>query len=436
MDIFILAGLIMLNGVFAMAEIAVLTAKRGRLQNLSDEGNAAATIAIKLAEEPTRFLSTVQIGITSIGIMNGIYGESVLAEPFSDWLQRIGVKSDVAAPLATALVVIVVTYLSIVIGELVPKRIGQMRAERISCLIAQPMQWLALLAIPFVKLLSVSTRVLLRLLGFGAQADGSITEEDIHAMLLEGSNMGVIERHEHLIVKNVFRFDERPISSLMTPRSEMVYLDVSLPLQDNYRRVMDSPHTNFPVCDQQADNLLGVVNVKDVMAEITKSETVNLKALAKPSIFVLPGLNAMELLQRFRLSDIKMAFIVDEYGDLKGLVTLQDLLEALTGDFYSETEDDAYIVVRDDGSYLLDGLLPVIDVKDLLNLTELPEGSFQTLSGLIMALMDKVPMTGDKFELNQWSFEILDMDGRRIDKVLASRLPAMDGRQEENSNLT
>ncbi len=423
MEVFILVGLILLNGVFAMAEIAVVTAKRGRLQSLADQGNAAAASALKLADEPMQFLSTVQIGITSIGIMNGIYGESVLAEPFAQWLQSVGLRDATAAPLATVLVVIVVTYLSIVIGELVPKRIGQMNAERTACLIARPMRGLALVAIPLVKLLSISTQFLLRLFGFRTKAEVDVTEEDIHALLTEGSRSGAIEPHEHDIVRNVFRFDERQVSSLMIPRSEMMYLDVSLSLQENYQRVMKSPHNNFPLCDQQVDNLLGVVNAKDVLAETAKGSVVDLKVLSKPCIFIPPGMNAMDLLKRFRLADIKMAFIVDEYGDLKGLLTLQNLLEALTGDFYSESEEDAYIVTREDGSYLLDGLLPVIDVKDLLGLAQSFDGSYQTLSGLIMATMDKVPETADTLELEQWRLEIVDMDGRRIDKVFASPLP-------------
>lgn len=421
MEVLILAGLILLNGLFAMAEIAVVTVKRGRLRSLAEQGSSAAASALELAEQPTQFLSTVQIGITSIGVMNGIYGESVLAEPFAEWLQQLGLGEATASPMATVLVVVVVTYLTIVVGELVPKRIGQMNAERVACLIARPMRGIALAAVPLVKVLSVSTRCLLRLLGFNPRTDESVTEEDIHALLAEGSSSGVIEPHEHRIVRNVFRFDERPVSSLLTPRSDMVCLDVSLSLEENFDRITESPHSNFPLCDRHVDDLLGVVNVKNILAERpTHGEDLDLRALAKPALFVPSTLNAMDLLQRFRTSHMKMALIVDEYGDLKGLVTVQDLLDALTGDFYSAADGDAYVVPRPDGSYLLDGLLPILDLKDSLGLTQALKGDYQTLSGLMMATMDKAPEVGDTVDLEQWRLEIVDLDGRRIDKVLAS----------------
>lgn len=425
MEVFILIGLILLNGAFAMAEIAVVSAKRGRLQSLAEQGNASAVSALKLVDEPTQFMSTVQIGITTIGIMNGIFGESVLAEPFADWLQGLGLRQATADPLATVLVVVVVTYLSIVVGELVPKRLGQLRAERIACIVARPMRVLALVAIPLVKILSVSTALLMHLFGFQNKSNPGVTEEDIHALLSEGSSTGAIEPHEHEIVWNVFRFDERPISSLMVPRSEMVYLDLSLSLLENYQRVKESPHSNFPLCDRQPDNLLGVINLKDVLVATARDSAIDLAVLAKPCTFVLPGMKATDLLQRFRVSNEQMAFIVDEYGDLKGLVTVHDLLEALIGDFYSQSAEDAYIITREDGSYLLDGLLPVIDVRDLLGLTQTLDSGYHTLSGLIMAVMEKVPEAGDVIVLEQWRLEIVDMDGRRIDKVLASRLDAI-----------
>lgn len=423
MEIFVLLGLILLNGVFAMSEIAIVTAKKSRLAALAAKGSHSAAAALKLAEEPTQFLSTVQIGITSIAIMSGIFGESVFAEPFSVWLQSLGVPADFSDNFATALVVVVVTYLSIVVGELVPKRIGQLNAERIACVVARPMQVLAIVTKPFVHLLTISTRYVMRILGFNQQQGHQVTEEDIHAILEEGSNSGVIEAQEHTMVKNVLRLEERSIVSLMVPRSDVIYLDTALSLEENYERVMKSPHSRFPVCTKQNDNVIGIINAKELLAEAIRGKTVDLALMAQPCQVVPESLTAMELLDFFRSSRSQMVFVVDEYGDMKGIVTLQDLLEALTGEFISEGDEDAFVIRRDDGSFLLDGMLPVLDIKDCLGIDELPEeGDYQTLNGLMMLLIGRMPATGDKAQLQDWSLEIVDMDGRRIDKVLAMKL--------------
>ncbi len=423
MDIFVLIGLIFLNGLFAMSEIAIVTAKKSRLMVLASKGNSSAQAAINLAEDPTQFLSTVQIGITSITIMNGIYGESILAEPFALWMQTLGVPIALSDNVATVLVVMVVTYLSIVVGELVPKRIGQVSAERIACFMAKPMQILGIVTKPFVYLLSGSTRTVMRVLGFNQHRNQSVTEEDIHAMLDEGSDSGVIEQQEHTMVKNVLRLEARSISSLMVHRSEIVYLDTALSFEENYQRVTHSPHSRFPVCNRSHDNLIGVIDSKELLAHAIGNQTIDLSSLAKPCHLVPESLTAMELLKVFRSSKSKMVFIVDEYGDLNGIVTLQDLLEALTGEFISDTDDDAYIIRRDDGSLLLDGMLSIFELKDGLGVRDLPdEGNYQTLSGLIMLLMGKVPATGDKVSIQGWQLEVIDMDGRKIDKVLAYQI--------------
>lgn len=420
MEVLILIGLIAINGVFAMSEIALVTAKKSRLSALADRGNKSAQVALKLAEDPTQFLSAIQIGITSIGIMNGIFGESILAKPFAEWLIKMGMPLEASSVTATVLVVVVVTYISIVVGELVPKRIGQITPEAIACAVAIPMALLAKITKPFVVLLSGSTRFFMRLLRLDRKAAHSVTEEDIQAILAEGSDTGVIEQHEHTIVKNVLRLDRRSIASLMVPRTDIVYLDVALPLAENYERLMQSPHSRFPICDRQMDNIIGIINAKELLAQMITGETVDLAVLAKPAHFVLESLTGMELLNFFRTSDTQMVFVVDEYGDLNGLVTLQDLLEALTGEFYSEDDPDSYIITRDDGSYLLDGLLPAVDLKDCLQLQNLPEeGEYETLNGLIMQVMGKIPSTGDKVTLENWLLEIVDMDGLRVDKVLA-----------------
>lgn len=425
MEILILIGLIILNGVFAMSEIAIVTAKKSRIAALASKGSSSAKAALKLAEDPTQFLSTVQIGITSIGIMNGIFGESILAEPFAIWLQTIGLSASTSSTVATVLVVVVVTYVSIVIGELVPKRVGQISAEKIACVVARPMEWLAILTKPFVMLLSKSTHLLMHVFGFKQLTDQTLTEEDIQAMLREGSSSGVIEQHEHEMVRNVFRLDERSIASLMVPRSDIIYLDIGLPLKLNYQRVMQSPHSRFPVANGQLDEIIGVINSKELLAQAITDEDVDLSKLVKPCNFVPESLSGMELLDYFRHSDTQMVFVVGEYGDVKGLVTLHDLMEALTGEFYCEEPDNLFVVEREDGSLLLDGLLPIVELKDVLQIEELPDEShYHTLNGLIMQIVGRVPATGDKVAVSTWELEIVDMDGRRVDKVIATNKAA------------
>lgn len=427
MEFLVLLGLIVLNGLFAMSEIAIVTAKKSRLMALAAKGNSSAQVALKLAEDPTQFLSAVQIGITSISLMNGILGESVFAGPFALWLQSLGVPVNFSDNFATVLVIVVVTYLSIVVGELVPKRIGQLNAERLACFMAKPMQLLALMTKPFVALLSSSTRLLMRVLGFHETQNHQVTEEDIHAILDEGSSSGILEQQEHAMVKNVLRLETRSIASLMVPRADIVYLDTALSVDENYQRVMQSPHSRFPVCTKQNDNLIGVINAKELLAEAIRGNEVDLAALAQPCHVVPESLTAMELLDFFRSSRSQMVFVVDEYGDIKGLVTLQDLLEALTGEFIAAEGEDAYIVRRSDGSLLLDGMLPAVHVKDCLKLATLPEeGDYETLNGLMMLLIGRLPVTGDKTQLQGWDLEIVDMDGRRIDKVLASKIVSED----------
>lgn len=427
MEILILVSLILLNGLFAMSEIAIVTARKSRLTALAHNGRSSAAIALKLAEDPTQFLSTVQIGITSIGILNGIFGEAVLAGPFSMWLQSYGLSEAFSSIFATVLVVVVVTYVSIVIGELVPKRIGQISAETIACIMAKPMLLLAMLTKPFVWLLSGSTHAMMRVFGFAHSQESNVTHEDIQALLQEGSSSGVIEHTEHTMVKNVFRLDERSISSLMVPRSDIVFLDIELALEENMQRVMQSPHSRFPICKGHADELIGIISAKQLLAQSVAGTLNDLQQLAQPCNFVPDSLTGMELLEHFRSSGSQMVFVVDEYGDLKGLVTLQDLMDALTGEFNQadSAEQDLMVVQRDDGSYLLDGLLPVIDLKDCLGISKLPEEDskrYQTLNGLIMMLLGKIPQTADKVELDDWLLEIVDMDGKRIDKVLAKRI--------------
>ncbi len=425
MEIFFLLFLIILNGLFAMSEIALITAKRSRLQKLAADGDKAADVALKLGQEPTRFLSTIQIGITSIGILNGIVGENALAEPFSLWLRSLGMESEISRILSTALIVVSITYVTIVIGELVPKRLGQFNPEGIARLVSRPMLALGMLTRPFVRLLSFSTDTILRLMGKNPQASTSVTEEEIHAMLEEGSEAGIIEQQEHEMVRNVFRLDDRQLGTLMVPRADIVFLDVALPLEENIDRVTGSEHSRFPVCQGGLQSLLGVVNAKQLLAQTLKGGLTDFAAQLQPCVYVPETLTGMELLEHFRLSGTQMVFVVDEYGEIQGLVTMQDLLEAVTGEFVPRNLEDSWAVQREDGSWLLDGMIPVPELKDSLDLKSVPEedkGLYHTLSGLLMWLLGRMPVTGDVTEWEGWRLEVIDLDGKRIDKVLASPL--------------
>ena len=432
MEILLLAALIVLNGVFAMSEIALVMARRARLVRQAEEGDTSAAMAVKLHDDPTRFLSTVQVGITSIGILNGIVGEAALAGPLSLWLQSLGMETEASRIGSTVLVVIIITYVTIVIGELVPKRIGLLDPEGIACRVARPMDLLALLARPFVRLLSVSTDAILRLLGRQQSSQQGVIEEEIHALLQEGSESGAIEAQEREMVRNVFRLDDRPVESLMTPRADIVYLDTTLPLQENLRRVAESEHVRFPVCQNGLDEVLGILNAKQLLDALLAGASPSLTESLQPAVFMPERLSGLDLLQQFRASDTHLVLVIDEYGEINGLATLQDVLETLTGEFKPRRQEEAWAVQRADGSWILDGLIPIPELKDRLGLKSVPEegrARYHTLSGLVMWLSGRLPQTGDVMTWENWKLEVVDLDGKRIDKILATPIPPAEATQ-------
>ncbi|MCP5151682.1 MAG: HlyC/CorC family transporter [Chromatiales bacterium] len=427
MDIALLLGLILLNGLFAMSEFALTTARRGHLTRLAEAGDVAAARALALGADRTRFLSTVQIGITAIGVLSGIVGEAAMAGTIAGWAEQVGIGAEQADVLATGLVVALVTYVAIVVGELVPKRLAQYQPEAIARRVARPIQALSAVARPFVWLLSVSTDGVLRVLGRDPTAVPVVTEEEIHAILAEGSEAGVIEHQEHAMVRNLFRLDERLLGSLMVPRGDIVYLDLEQPLADNVRIAVESNHSRFPLCRGGLRDVVGTVHAKDLLRLCAAVEPVDLAALAQTQAFVPETLTGLELLQHFRASATQLTLVLDEYGEVEGLVTLQDVLEAVTGEFTRHHMAESWAVQREDGSWLLDGLAPMPELKDLLGLRSGPDeasGRYHTLSGMLMWLLGRIPHTGDVTVWEGWRFEVLDLDGRRIDKVLATRQPA------------
>jgi putative hemolysin len=427
MDLILLFALIALNGLLAMSEMALVAAKKVRLQKRLDEGSAVAQIAIDLGENPNRFLSTIQIGLTSISVLNGIVGESLFALPLSHWLIHLGVPDTLAQYGATLLVVVLITYFSIVLGELVPKRLGQAYPETIACLCARPLEWLATCTKPFVSLLMFSTQTVMRLLGVRENQNTGVTEEEIHAVLAEGTTAGVIESQEHTMVRNVFRLDDRQIGSLMVPRVDVAVLDLANSFENNLVIVEQSPHGRFPVVRGGWHDLLGVVDARQWLTQVVRLGTPPpLDSHLQTPLYVPETLTGMELLDNFRSSDMQMAFVVDEYGQVLGIVTLQDLVEAITGEFQPRNPETAWALQREDGSWLLDGHIPIPELKDRLGLNTVPEEDkdrYHTLSGMLMLLTGRLLQEGEGVNWDCWRFEIVDRDGQSIDKVLATPKP-------------
>ncbi len=423
MMMFVLFGLIVLNGLFAMSEMALVSARKARLQRLIDEGDKGAIAASKLAEDPASFMSAIQIGITLISIVSGILGEATLSQPLAQNLISTGIDASIAKPLATTLVVLLVTYVSIVIGELAPKRLGQINPEGIARVISRPIRWLTLLTRPAVTFLSASTYFILRLLGIRDINGPSVTQEEIHALLIEGSQSGLIDEQEHQMLRNVFRLDDRKIGSMMVPRLDVTWLSLDDTLEETLAKITTSQHSRFPVCGDTINDVKGIVLARKVLAQALQEKNVDLLSLCQPPLYVPESLNGMELLNAIRSSRTEMAMVVDEYGDIQGIVTAQDLLEAITGEFSTDNQEDAWAIQREDGSWLLDGLIPIHDLKDTLAIRQLPEeerSTYNTLSGMFMLLLGRIPQTTDHVEWDGWHFEIVDMDGKRIDKVLAT----------------
>ena len=429
MDVALLIFLIVLNALFAMSEMALTASRKARLQVMVETGDAGALAAMELHEDPTKFLSTVQIGITSIGVLNGIVGEAAFSAPFSQWLQHtVGLPDRAAEISATAMVVALITVLTIIFGELVPKRLGQMYPESVARLVAQPMNWLSMATRPLVRMLSFCTEGTLHLIGVRGGPSRSVTEEEIAASLEEGLDAGVIEAQEHQMVRNVFRLDDRKVSSIMIPRAEIVWLDSAALPADVLKVVSADEHSRYPVCRGGLDDVVGVVSAQSLLQQVMSGAALEVTERLQPPVFVPETLSGMELLDQFRASNVQVVFVVDEYGVVQGMVTVRDVLEAIAGEFTTPS-DDAWAVRREDGAWLFDGLIPVTELKDRLDLKDLPQedrGRYNTLAGMIMLLLGRLPDVTDSVEWEGWRFEVVDLDGKRIDKVLASLSPTGD----------
>jgi putative hemolysin len=428
MEVLFLAVLILLNGVFALSEIAVVSARKTRLQQWSDEGRAGAAAALHLANEPGRFLSTIQVGITTIGILSGALAEASVAQTLAASLAQVPAVAPFSEGIAIGIVVVTITYLSVVIGELVPKRLALVNPEAIASVIAQPMQWLSRVSSPLVRFFNLSSEAVLRLVGAREAGEPPVTEEEIKVLMEQGTEAGVFEESEQTLVSNILRLDEQPVGAIMTPRVDIFYLDLEQPYEENRKQLLDCPYSRMPVCKDGLDNVLGILESKALMRQSLRGEAIDLTgSLARP-LYVPNSISSMELLETFKKNRMHVALVVDEYGEVQGLVTMNDVLEAIVGDIPSaEAAGDEEAVQREDGSWLLDGMLSLDKFKEIFELEELEEedtGNFHTLGGFVMLRLGRVPAVGDHFEWNGLRFEVMDMDRHRVDRMLVARLPA------------
>jgi len=425
-DILLIFLLIVLNGIFAMSEIALISSRKTRLQHWAEEGRAGAETALKMANEPSHFLSTVQVGITLIGVLNGAIGESAIADRLQAQLAAIPELAPYSKPLSVALMVLIVTYFSLIVGELVPKRLAMRNPEPIASFFAGPMRVLSIAAFPLVKLLSLSTELVLKLFGRKKGKEPSITEEEIQVLLEQGTEEGVFEHAEHELVSNIFRLDDKAIASVMTPRKDIFFLDLEDPFEENRDKLVRSHYSRLPLCRGGFDQILGIVRAKDILSSLMREEAIDLPSLVKPPLYVLADISLMRFLEECKKTRMHFALVVDEYGEVEGLVTLNDVMEAIVGDIASEElHEEPLMVRREDGSWLIDGIMPVDKFKDLFEVDGLldeAKGNFHTVGGFVMLHLGRVPAAADWFEWEGLRIEVVDMDKNRVDKLLVSRL--------------
>jgi putative hemolysin len=427
MDLLLLLLLILLNALFAMSEIAVVSSRKARLQRMADDGLPGARSAMSLHDEPSGFLSTIQVGITTIGILSGIVGEGLLAAPLAVWLAQFGFIEPYAKGLAVAVVVALITYLSVVVGELVPKRLALLAPERIASVVARPMVWFARFSGPMVWLLSTSSNLLLRVFGARRNDDPPVTDDEIKVLMEQGAEAGVFHQSEQAIVSNVLRLDEQRIGAIMTPRMDIYAIDLDDGDEAVRRAIAESPHTRVVICRGGLEHILGVLRLGDLLRPALAGKPLDVERTMTPALYVPDTISTTQLLESFRRERVQFALIVDEYGDLQGLVSLTDVLTAIVGELPEQDDTSGDDVVRrEDGSWLVDGSVGLERLKAALALETLPdedEHSFHTVGGFAMHRLGRIPSVADHFEAAGFRFEVVDMDRNRVDKVLVARLP-------------
>ena len=421
MEIFIIIGLILLNGILSMSEIALVSARKARLELDAKRGNKSAQTALKLAGEPDRFLSTIQIGITLIGILTGLYSGEAFAYNLAEVVRHVPVLEPYALGVSKTIIVIIVTYLTLIMGELVPKRIGMGYAERVSMLVAKPMYFLSKLALPFVWLLSKSTSLVIKITGIKANEENKVTEEEIKAIVKEGFDGGEVQEVEQDIVERVFNLGDRNVGSIMTHRSDLVWLDVTDSIEKIREKVQENLFNIYPVAYEKFDNIKGVVYLKDLFGRIDEPDF-SLEEVIRPAQYLPENQSVYNALEQFKEARVKYGIVTDEFGGIQGIVTLKDIMEGLIGQV-PEVGEEAEIVQRADGSWLVDGQYNFYDFLEYFDMEDLyAEHDYNTLSGLILEILERVPKTGETLTWLTFEFEIVDMDGARIDKVLVKKI--------------
>lgn len=415
--------LILINGFFAMSELAVVSARPVRLRQLAKDGHTGAATALDLAEEPTAFLSTVQVWISLVAIISGAYSGATFAGPLSQALAGLGVPASYAFPTAFTLVVIATTYVSLIVGELVPKRLALNNPETIACFVARPMKLMSTIGAPLVWFLSLSTKIVMKLLRVKPSTDAGVTEEDVRAMIAEGTKAGVFEHAERDMIERVMRVADRNVRSIMIPRTDAIWLSINDTVEEMMSEVRASGHSRFPVCRDHVDDVIGVLHVKALVTHDRAPTHADIEAAIREPLFVNETMRILTLLERFRDSAVHMAIVLDEYGAFEGTVTPMDILVAIAGDLPEhEGDDDPEAVERADGSWLLDGAMAVEAVERVLPVSIAGSGDYATLAGFVLSEFGRIPEAGEEIEAQGWKFEVVDLDGRRIDKIMASRV--------------
>lgn len=435
-EIVIVIVLILLNGIFAMSEFALVSSKKSRLKQQAEEGDKGAASALELANELTPFLSTVQIGITLVGILAGAFGGATVAQGLAAYLRQFPALASISNALSITLVVLVITYLTLIFGELVPKRIALNKSEAIASKVAKPMLFLSAIAKPLVLILSVSTEAVLRVMRIQKSTEPPVTEEEIKIMLEEGTEAGVFEMAELSMIEGVLEIGDLRVKSLMTHHTDIIALDLNDSIDENLQIMIRSGRSYFPVYEKDLDNIIGMVSVKHVLAKIVESGTVDLRAQVTKPLYAPEALPVLKLLELFKEVGVHIALITDEYGSIEGLITLHDILEAIVGDVRSLGEPiEMPVVLREDGSWLIDGDTPIEKLKDTLSLDFFPQeehGYYRTIAGFIMFILQRIPRTGDHIEFKGLRYEVVDMDGNKVDKVLVMKAPQPSGTVNED----
>jgi putative hemolysin len=421
-EILIVFLLILLNGFFALSELAVVSSRRGRLQQFANEGRRGAATALRLADDPSGFLSTVQIGITFIAILSGAYGEAALADPLSSVLRDVPYIGPQADAASTAVVIAAIAFVSLIIGELVPKRLALRNPERLACMVAGPMYLLSQIGAPVVWFLRLVMELILRLFSPPSKDDPRVTEEEVKTLIAEGTEAGIFEPAEKEMLEGVLRVADLSVRSVMTARPDVVWLDLEDSTEEIFETIADSGHSRFPVAAGDVDNIIGIVHTKDLLEQSRTGQKLDLKAVCRDPVYIHEGTPILKLLDSFRATTVHMAAVLDEHGAVQGIVTPTDILVAIAGDLPERADDEPYAMQRDDGSWLLDGQMPVHEVERTLDVRGLSayEHEYTTLAGFVLAQLGHIPVPGEAFDWRNWRFEVVDLDGRRIDKVMAT----------------